>query len=103
MRKPQPDQPLVKRIKVRDITRSGFSEFVHYVAVVAAVQLGVIILIMLISSSNFRNQNPTGCAYGDSIPVDSPKCSPETFRDKGVNITPTAMPTTLPSVGGSGK
>jgi hypothetical protein len=94
---------------VRDITRSGFSEFVHYVAVVAAVQLGVIILIMLISSlagetpSNFRNQNPTGCAYGDSIPVDSPKCSPETFRDKGVNITPTAMPTTLPSVGGSGK
>lgn len=50
-------------------------------------------------TSKINNQNPTGCAYGDSIPVDSEKCSAENFADK----TTTIEPTTLPSVGGSGR
>ena len=78
--------------------------YLHNVAVVAALLLGIIILIVLASAlageqpSKINNQNPTGCAYGDSIPVDSEKCSAETFRDKSAPVI-----TTLPEVGGSGR
>lgn len=34
--------------------------------------------------------NPTGCPYGDSIPVDSPKCVPPTEVE---NTTPEYVPT----------
>lgn len=70
--------------------------------IAAALICGVFIFRGVTKTSKINNQNPTGCAYGDSIPVDSEKCSAETFRDKSMPATQ-VTPTTLPEVGGSGK
>lgn len=42
-------------------------------------------------------QEPTGCPYGDSIPLDSPKCAPQTTEEKQAVKKKTNKTTTPPA------
>ena len=73
------------------------------------VRIILIIALVLIGGVTYAEQGfipePTGCAYGDRIPVDSEKCVPPVETPKQPVDVPTALetPKTLPSVGADGK
>lgn len=48
-----------------------------------------------IKDTSYIAHTPTGCPYGDSIPLDSPKCAPPPDL-MPVKITPISMPAPTP-------
>jgi len=66
------------------------------------VRIIIIIALVLIGGVTYAEQGfipePTGCAYGDRIPVDSDKCQPPVETPKQ-EVPALETPKTLPAVG----
>jgi len=56
------------------------------------------IRVSAVEPEDFVPHTPTGCPYGDSIPLDSPKCAPPPEIQE-----PTPRPVTPPGYYGVGK